>query len=481
MRKPLALAIWFRAIPAAVLVMAAFLAPGMAQAQGGGGAGGRTPLAIIRDAETENLVRSFLDPLLAAAGVDRRLVELTLVQDRAINAFVAQDNRLFIHTGLIQQAESAGELAGVIAHEVGHIAGGHLARLPEEMRLAVLRSVAAMLLGAGAGVAARSSDAAMGLILGGQTSAMGAFYAFTRTQEQSADQAGLVLLNRLGWSGHGLERLLRRLLDQELLAVGRQDPYFRTHPLSRDRLEFVREELARNRASGPGLPPALETAFTMVRAKLNGFIDAPAASWRRYLNDDTAPGRYARAIAQYRSGRTDAALDILEPALREQPSNPYLLEFKGQVLFEGGRPREAIAPLAAATRLAPNEPLIRAAYGRALMEGGGDRETLRRAVAELQAAARQDRENGFTWGQLATAYARLDDLPNAELALAEKAVAEGDTAEARFRAARAEKGLPAGPARVRAADLRNAVRRDNLTSDERRAEDALRRRDRNSR
>lgn len=476
MRKPRALAILFRAISAAVLVMAAFLAPGTAGAQGGGGRG---PVSIIRDAETESLIRALLDPLLAAAGVDRRLVELTLIQDRAINAFVAQGNRLFIHTGLIQSAESGGELAGVIAHEVGHISGGHLARLPEEMRLAMLRSVAAMLLGAGAGVAARSSDAAMGLMLGGQASAMGSLYAFTRTQEQAADQAGMVLLERLGWSGAGLERLLRRLLDQELLAVGRQDPYFRTHPLSRDRLDFVREEMARGRARGEGLPPALEARFAMVRAKLNGFVDAPAASWRRYLNDDTAPGRYARAIAQYRSGRTDAALELLEPAIREQPANPYLLEFKGQVLFEGGRPAEAVAPLAAALRLAPNEPLIRAAYGRALMEGGGDTASLRRAAAELLAAARADRDNGFAWGQLATAYARLDDIPNAELALAEQAMAEGDTAEARFRAARAEKGLPPGPARLRAADLRNATRRDNLTSDERKAEDELRRRDRN--
>jgi predicted Zn-dependent protease len=473
MRKPRALAILSRAIPAAVLVIGVFLAPATAQAQGGQG-----PIATIRDAETETLVRSMLDPLLRTAGVEPRLVELTLVQNRAINAFVAQGNRLYINTGLIQQAESASELAGVLAHEVGHVAGGHLARLPEEMRLAMLRSVAAMLLGAGAGLAARSSEAAIGIMMGGQTSAMGSFYAFSRTQEQAADEAGLAFLQRMGWSGAGLERLLRRLLDQELLSVGRQDPYFRTHPLSRDRLDFVREQMARGRAVGTGLPVALELEFAMVRAKLNGFIDPPAASWRRYLNDDSAPGRYARAVSQYRSGRMDAALEILETVIREQPSNPYLLEFKGQILFEGGRPREAIAPLAAAVRLAPGESLIRAAYGRALLEGAPDNATLRRAVAELQAAARQDRDNAFTWGQLANAYARLDDLPNAELALAEKAMAEGDTAETRFRAARAEKGLPPGPARLRASDLRRAAARDNLTSDERKAEDELRRRDR---
>jgi predicted Zn-dependent protease len=477
MRKPLAIAtsrVLSRTICAAVLVIAGFLATPAAQAQGG-----RGPISTIRDAETEAMVRAFLDPLLRTAGVDTRLVELTLVQDRAINAFVSTGNRLFLHTGLIQQAESAGELAGVLAHETGHIAGGHLARLPEELRAAMIRSIAAMLLGAGAGVAARSSDAAMGIIMGGQATAMGQLYAFTRTQEQAADQAGMAFLDRMGWSGRGMEHLLRRLLDQELLVAARRDPYFQTHPLSRDRLQFVREQLARGHNAEARLPAELEARFAMVRAKLNGFIDPPAMSWRRYANDNSTAGRYARAIAQFRSGRTDAAVEILETVLREQPANPYLHEFKGQILFEGGRPREAIAPLATAVRLAPNEPLIRASYGRALVEGGGNREALRQAVAELQASARQEPGNGFTWGQLAVAYARLDDLPNADLALAEQAMAEGDTAEARFRAARAERALPPGPARLRASDLRNAVRRDNLTSDQRRAEEDTLRRNRN--
>ncbi|WP_426956187.1 M48 family metalloprotease [Muricoccus radiodurans] len=458
----------------AILVVATVLATPAAWAQGGS----RAAIATIRDAETEAMIRAFLDPLLGAAGVDRRLVQLTLVQDRAINAFVTQGNRLVIHTGLIQQADSAGELAGVLAHEVGHVAGGHVARLPEEMRAAMLRTIAAMLIGAGAGVAARSSDVAMGMMLGGQSSAMGELYAFSRNQEQAADQAGMVFLDRLGWSGRGLERLLRRLLDQELLAAARQDPYFRTHPLSRDRLEFVRDQIGRSRFSDVSVPAALETRFAMVRAKLIAFIDAPMVAWRRYQNDNSAAGRYARAIAQFRSGRTDAAIEILDTIIREQPGNPYLLELKGQILFEGGRPLDAIAPLSAAVRLAPGEPLIRIAHARALIERG-DQAALRQAVTELRNAVQEDRDSGFAWAQLAVAYGRLGDLPNAELAMAEQAMAEGDTAEARFRAARAERGLPPGPARLRATDLRNVVRRDNLTRDQRRAEEEILRRDRN--
>lgn len=163
-------------------------------------------------------------PLLRTAGVDPRLVRITLIQNRAINAFVATGNRMFLHTGLLQQAASASEVVGVLAHETGHIAGGHLIRLPEEMRAAMLRGLGAMLLGGAAAVASGQSGAAAAGMLGGQAMAMGEFLAFTRSQEQAADQAAIDYLERLGWSARGLERLLERLLDQELLAAARQDP-----------------------------------------------------------------------------------------------------------------------------------------------------------------------------------------------------------------------------------------------------------------
>jgi predicted Zn-dependent protease len=327
-------------------------------------------IVTIRDAETEHLIRRLSHPLFRTAGVDPALVRVTLIQNRAINAFVSTGNRMFLHTGLIQQARSAAEVVGVIAHETGHIAGGHLARLPEEMRNAMLRSIGAMLLG-GAAAAATGESGALGAgMLGGQAAAMGGFFAFTRGQEQAADQAALTYLDRLGWPATGMERLLERLLEQELLAAARQDPYFRTHPLSRDRLDFVREQLARARMAGAALPAGTEDAFAMVRAKLDGFLDAPATTWRRYPESDgSAPARHARAIAQFRSGRVPAAIAILDGLLREQPSSPWLHELKGQILFEGGRPAEALGPYVAAVRLAPEEglspPLARARADRA--------------------------------------------------------------------------------------------------------------------
>lgn len=465
MRKALALVL-------ALVLMLASLVPPAARAQNQAPAA----LVLVRDAETESLIRSFLHPLFRAAGVDAGLMRIVLVQARPINAFVTTGNRLFVNTGLIQQSETAAELVGVLAHETGHIAAGHIARLPEELRSAMIRSVVGMLLGGAAAAAAgRNAGGNPGaLVLGGQAMALGELYAFTRSQEQAADQAAVTYLDRLGWSARGMVQVLEKLQGQELLAVGRQDPYFRTHPLSRDRLEFVRGHLERSPYRDAPLPPGSEAAFAMVKAKLDAFLDPPLMTWRRYPEGDaSAPARYARAIAQHRSGRTEAALAILEPLIREQPANPWLRELKGQILFEGGRPREAADAYREALRLMPGEPLIRTALGHALVETG-DPALLRAAAAELEASLRLDREQAFAWRQLAVAKGRLGLTAEADLALAEEAMLEHDYAAARMLARRAEAALPPGPLRLRAQDLRFATQRENMTREQREAEEAMR-------
>ncbi|MBV1799208.1 M48 family metalloprotease [Siccirubricoccus sp. G192] len=471
MRKALALL-------SALLVMLAspvpVLWPSRAWAQGGA-------VVTVRDAETESLLRMIAHPLFRAAGVDPALVRITLIQARPINAFVTTGNRMFINTGLIQQSETVGDLVGVLAHETGHIAGGHISRLPEEMRNAMIRSIAGMLLG-GAAAAAGGRDvggnAAGALLLGSQAMAMGELYAFTRAQEQAADQAGMQYLERLGWSGRGLSHLLERMQEQELLSEARQDPYFRTHPLSRDRLEFTQDWVARSPHAGAAFPPGFESGFRLVRAKLDGFIGAPATTLRRTREEDaSAPARYARAIALFRSGRTDAALELLEGLLREEPGSPWLRELQGQILFEAGRLRQAIPVLREAVRLAPGEPLIRLALGRALMEAG-EAPLLRAAVGEFEASLRMERDNAFVWRQLGIAEGRLGRMPRADIALAEEAMLEGDYAAVRLLSRRAAAALPPGPLRLRAEDLRHAAQRDNLTREQRDAEDAMRRRTR---
>jgi predicted Zn-dependent protease len=447
---------------AAALVAVHAAPPALAQGVPGGSAAG---LVVIRDAETETLLRTYATPLFRAAGIDPGLVHIVLIENRAINAFVSTGNRMFIYTGLIEQASSALELIGVMAHESGHIAGGHISRLPEQMREAMLKAVAAMLIGAAAGVASHQGDAAAGIAVAGQQTALRGLLTFTRAQEAAADTAGMTFLDRNQWSAQGLLDLFHRLAEQEVLLTGLQDPYLLTHPLTRDRIAFVEDHVAKSPYSHASLPAGFDTGFAMMKAKLVGFLEGPNEALRRYPESDhSAPARYARAIAYFRSGHIQPAVDLMDGLIAEQHGNPYLYELKGQILFEGQRGRDALQPYRDAARLAPDQPLIRASLGHVMIELN-DPILLRSALTELQAAIARDRENAEAWHDLGIAWGRLDDLGQANLALAEEAMLDGRIGDARASAKRAEKVLPPGPSKLRAQDIGNAVKKENLVGE----------------
>ncbi|MCC7427088.1 MAG: M48 family metalloprotease [Alphaproteobacteria bacterium] len=426
------------------------VAPEAARAQG-------TSFSVIRDAETETVLRTYASPLFRTAGLESNLVRIILVNAQGINAFVTPGNQMFIHTGLILQTQGVMELAGVLAHETGHIAGGHLARLPEEMRRAMITSIAAAIVGAAAGAAAGRGDVGMAAAVGGAGMAQRSLFAFTRSQEQAADQAAMRYMERLGWSARGLETLLGRMIEQDLLIAGRRDPYMLTHPLTRERLDFVRNHIARSRHADAPPPPGFEASFEMMRAKLRAFIEAPQRTLATYREDNRSdPARYARAIALFRSGRWQDSVAILDAMIAERPGSPWLHELKGQVLFESGRARDSLPPHREAVRLAPREPLIRLAHGRALMESN-DPALLRQAIGEFEAALRAERDSAFTWRQLGIAYGRAGNMGMSALALAEEALLLGKPGEARMLATRAAAQLPAGPRRLRAQDLAAAA------------------------
>lgn len=418
-------------------------------------------ITIIRDAETETLLRTIANPLFRAAGIEPNLVRITLLRDDALNSFVTTGNRMFINTGLLVRAESVGELVGVIAHEIGHVRGGHLAKLPDLMREALIKSIGSLLIGAAAGVGARDPSAAMGAIVGGQQLAQRGFLGFTRSMEQSADQSAIDTLARLGWPATGMVRMFERLDAQENVFADFRDAYTLTHPLTRDRLEFVRNKAAATARADARLPEGFESAFVMVRAKLRAFIEPSSATLARLKTGDaSAPARYARAIALYRLGHTNDALAILETLLRDDKANPWLHELKGQILFEGGRGLQAVGPYQEAVRLAPNQPLLRGGLGRAMIETS-DPKLLRQAIEQLNIALARDREEPSDWRALGTAYGKLGDLANADLALAEEALQLGDIRTANFLATRASKALKPGPAQLRALDIANAVKKEN--------------------
>ncbi len=416
-------------------------------------------LVLIRDAETETLLHEFAVALYRAAGLSPNTVRIYVVRDTAINAFVGSGNRMFIHTGLLMQASSALEVVGTMAHETGHVLHGDISRAPQQAREMMLRSLGALLIAGAAGVASHDAGVGAGAAMGGMSMAQRQFLSFSRGQEVGADDAATRMLDRLGWSSRGLVHLFERLDDQNALISTHPDPFMLTHPLTRDRIDFMRRHLAET--PGGDLPPQLNQAYLLVRAKLEGFLTIPSTVLRAYPeSDQSAPTLYARAIALHRMSQRDAALALMARLIAMQPANPWFRELRGQILFESGQPRDAVDAYREAVRLAPEQPLLHQGLGQAMMETG-DRALLRPALDQLEAARRQDPEDLDTWHLLGVAWGQLGDTGQANLALAEEAIRAGDIPMAKRFARLASESLPQGPAKLRALDIGNAVRKEN--------------------
>ncbi len=425
----------------------------------------QTRISLIRDAEIEATVRAYAAPLFAVAGLDPDAVQVYLVGDQRINAFVAGGQRLFLNTGLILRAKTPNQLSGVIAHETGHIAGGHLARLQDALSTASTTAIIAMLLGIAAAALSGDGKAAGAAVVGGVSLAQRNLLYYNRGQESSADQAGLSYLDRTGQSARGLLEFFDVLEQQELMSAVRQDPYLRSHPLTRERVEAVRDHVRRSRHSNAVDPPELQARHDRMLAKLRGFLQPPSETLRQYpATDASVPARYARAIAYYRIPDLGRAMPEIDRLIAEFPGDPYFHELKGQVLFESGRVREAEAPYREALRLAPSEYLIRASLAQVLLERNRN-ELVAEAKALLNEAVRHETRNASFWRSLAIAYGREGDIGMAALALAEQASASNRNRTAVQQAGRALGILPRGsPAWLRAEDLqaeaRRAVKRD---------------------
>ncbi|BBK41369.1 peptidase M48 [Allostella vacuolata] len=417
-------------------------------------------VSLIRDAEIEATVRAYAAPLFAVAGLDPDAVQVYLVNDQRINAFVAGGQRLFLNTGLILRAKTPNQLSGVIAHETGHIAGGHLARIQDALSTASTTAIIAMLLGIAAAALAGDGKAAGAAVIGGTSLAQRNLLHYNRGQESSADQAGMSYLDRTGQSSRGLLEFFGILEQQELLAAIRQDPYLRSHPLTRERIDAVRAHVARSRHSDAVDSPELRARHDRMLAKLRGFLQSPSETLAQYpASDRSLPARYARAIAYYRIPDLKRALPELDQLIRDFPKDPFFHELKGQVLFETGRGQEAAAPYREALRLAPAEPLLRYGLAQVLLERN-DVEAATEARALLNEAVRHETRNPSFWRLLAIAYGREGNIGMAALSLAERYAAAGDNRNAVQQSNRALGILARGsPAWLRAEDLRAEARR----------------------
>ncbi|EDP64082.1 Putative Zn-dependent protease [alpha proteobacterium BAL199] len=417
--------------------------------------------SLIRDAEIEATIRDFATPLFQAAGLVPDAIDIFIIKDDSLNAFVAGGQNLFIHTGLLMRTKNPLELIGVIAHETGHISGGHLARTSDAISSASTAALVATILGLGAALAAGNAGAGAAIALGGSNFAERSFLEYSRTQESSADQAGLTFLEQTGQSAEGMVEFLHTLAGQELLSPSRRDPYLNTHPLTRDRIASVEAHVERSRfRNTPATQDQLDRHARMV-AKLFAFIKPPAQTFRKYPEADTSlPARYARAIAYYEIPDLPKALELVRALNKDYPNDPYFHELEGQIQFENGHPAEALPSYETAHRLAPHSGQIEMLLARNLL-ALNDPTADQKALKHMETAIRTEDDWSSAWRQLAIAYGRVGRFGDSALSSAEEAIRERRWRDAEGQAKRAQAQLPKGSAAaLRALDIEDLAKRE---------------------
>ncbi len=417
---------------------------------------------LIRDAESEHVLRQIADPIFTIAGLDKNGVNLFIVQDTSLNAFVAGGSNVFIHTGLIMACERPEMLAGVIAHETGHIAGGHLARGAEQVQSASIGTIISFVLGAAA-AAGGSGEVGAAVISAGSETARRNMLSFSRTNENAADQAALNYLDGLEMSAQGLLDTFKLLRRNEKMHVGKIDPYILTHPLSNERIEHMRSHIDANpELAEKGVPPVLQQNYQRLLGKLEGFLLPPRQVLDRYpLGNDTVRGLYARAVALFQQAEPDKALATLDQLEKKVGRDGYLLDTRGQILFESGRTAESEIIYAEAAKSVPDSALIRTSYAQAMLANKPDAAKTQKAVEQLEYASSLDNTYQLTWHLLATAYGKQGKTGLTKLALAEEAFLNHKLRDARQYSRDARKELPKdSPSYRRADDLYQAVQQE---------------------
>lgn len=409
--------------------------------------------SVLRDTETELLFKQMAQPLIVAGGLDPRSVNVVLLNDPEINAFVATGQTVYVQSGLLEAADNVDQLQGVVAHELGHVIAGDAIRSGQGMKQATSISILSLVLGAVA-IAAGAGEAGMGIMQAGQRAALGEYMAFTRGQEATADATGARLLSKAGISGKGMLDFFNKLQNEEYrLAIYSKDSFDRDHPLNSERIEALGVKLRSDPAWNKPSDPALEARFQRVKAKLLGYINPKQAVLKYPESNQSIPAHYARAYAYHLGGYPDKAIAEANALLAIDPHDPFFLELKGQILLEGGKPKDAIPVLREATQRSGDAPMIAAMLGHALV-ATEDPKNYTEAKQILKVAVNKDNQDPFAWYQLGIIYSQEGDDARAQLATAERSNLEGNPKLALASAQMAMKGIPLGtPDYLRAQDI----------------------------
>ncbi len=415
--------------------------------------------SLIRDAEIEDVLKSYTTPLFEAARLNPKSMHLYIVNSNEVNAFAMGGGRIALNTGLILKAESALQIIAVLAHETGHIADNHIIRGAAEYEKALLQGLLGTLGGIAIGMAG-SPEAGMGVLLGSQEMSKNIFLKFTRTQEGSADQAAARYLDTLGYSSRGMLEFMEILRKDDLLSEHFIDPYAQTHPLKSERVDFFRSHLEHSPHAHSSLPAHFEENFKRIQTKIAAFTQSPAKTLSKIKPTDTSLlARYGRAIAYLQSSQIEESLKEVELLLKESPQDAFFWDLKGQILFESGKILEAAQAYEHAIKLRPDIPLLRVNLAHALIESGDPRQ-LDKAFAELLRARTEENDNPFSYRLLAIYYGKKGKTGLAALSLAEMAFEVGDIEAAEQQAKRSIHLLKNDPANlVRAKDIVEEVKR----------------------
>lgn len=450
----------FRSRLARALVAAAVFLHGVALAAPARAQQNSVP--VVRDAEIEALVRDYARPIFKAAGLSNSGISIILVNDRRFNAFVA-GRRMFINTGALLQSETPNEIIGVIAHEAGHIAGGHQERLREQLARAQTMAVVAGLLGVGATIAGAATksgglaQAGSGIAMGAAEAARRGLLSYQRTEEATADRSALDYLEATGQSAKGMLTTFGRFASALALSGANVDPYQLSHPMPRERIANLETLARKSRHFDNRDPEGLQLRHDMMRAKIAVYTQGQVAASRLFRKDPRGLAMmYGDAIATYLYGNPRNALQKADALVKTHPKNPYFHELRGDILIKANRPAEAAQAYATAVKFDPaKSSILQVAYGQALLATGKP-EAVQKAVAEIRKGLDRDRENISAYRYLAQAYGQLGEIGEAELATAEGYFYSGVYHEAKVFAARAQTKLKRGsPAWVRAQDIIN--------------------------
>jgi len=409
--------------------------------------------SLLRDTEIEETMIDYTKPILLAAGLSPSSVDLYLVNDPSSNAFVTRGQNIFLHSGIILQSDTPNQLKGVIAHEAGHIAGGHIVRSDYGNRSAY----GAMLIAAGIGIAAiLAGEAEAGAMVLGGSQQFGQLeaLAYSRTNESAADQYAAQYMEATKQSGQGLIDFFDRFRAQEVLSNARRYPYFRGHPLSSDRIDALREVVDESEYTDVKDTEEEQYRLEMAKAKLRGFLEGPQVVFSKYPpTDQSQPARYARSVAHFKAADLKNALKEIDSLILENNKNPYFFELKAQILYESGQGQASLKPARKALELKPNAPLLKLALAQSLLEESDDSSTFE-AIKLLKSALNTERENSYAWYTLSRAYGEVGMKAEAKYATAEQAYAIGDLARASSFAKRAQTDLERGnPLWRRASDI----------------------------